>query len=173
MSKKNEFKEKNKKEVVNKKNHTFEIVGFIVAVVLIGSFLLIISKEKGNTKYNHIKEVSYTEYKKMIEKDDFTIVLIARDDCPHCVKYKPFMNQALDDYNLEAIYVNVGEMNLGDYNELHDNVSILKDSYNDGDPVIPTPNTIIFKNGVEIDSETGNVGYNGFLKLLARSGVIG
>jgi len=164
----NEFKKKDKSD--KDKGNIIEIIIIIAGVLLVGSLLIMMSSD--NTT-NHIKEMSYSEYKEKIKSDEYTIVLIARDDCRHCISYKPYMNKVLDDYKLEAVYLNVGKVKAQEYYEIHDTLNALKDKYNeDNEPIIPTPTTVLFKGGAEIDNESGNVGYDGFLKFLVRNGVV-
>ena len=82
------------------------------------------------------------------------------------------MNEALDKYNLKALYLDVDELSKDEFNELHSSVSSISSEYSDGVPVIPTPTTVIFKNGVELESVSANIGYNGFVNMLVRNGVI-
>lgn len=138
---------------------------FIIGLVI---FLII-----NRSDSNHIKEISYTKYEEIIKKDEYTIILLASPTCSHCFSYKPLMNQALDEYNLKAQYVNVGGLNSEQILNLHDSISTLRSQYNEeGIPIIPTPTTVLFKNGIEIDSIMGNIGYDGFVNFLKRNGVV-
>ncbi len=86
------------------------------------------------------------------------------------------MNQVAVDYDLEINYIDVSsrDLSIDEYTALHDKYSILKDKYdeNEGYPIIPTPTTIIVKDGEEVASRSGNIGYDGFLKMLKENGVV-
>jgi len=157
------------------KNKVFNVIGILVAIIIVGAFLIIVSNNNGNKSNvpSHIKELSYAEYKEQILKDGYTIAYIGSPTCYHCQQYKPSVNLVAEDYGLEIYYVNVSSLSEEDYIELHDNVSATKEQYdNDGLPVIPTPTTVVFKNGVEILSDLGDIGYNGLVDLLAKNNVI-
>ena len=166
------------KNVINnneKKNKVMNAVVIIAAIVIVFGLAIMVSNEKGRNSSKHIKEVSYSEYEKKIKDNDYTIVLLASPSCTHCMQYKPLMNKVADDFGLEVYYIDVSSRNLknDEYMSLHDNISVLKDVYNDeGEPSISTPTTVIYKDGVEIDAELGNIGEKGFLDLLNRNGVI-
>lgn len=160
---------------MKKKDNKDFITNLVIALVaffLIGSFVLMIVKEIDKNRHNHIKEVSYSEYANEIGKDKYTIVLLARPNCSHCVNYKPQMNEALEKYNLEALYLDVNELSKDDFIKLHDSISAISTEFNGSNPVISTPTTIIFKNGEELESVSANIGYNGFVNMLIRNGVI-
>ena len=164
---------KNRKEVEKKsnvKNTIIQILG-IVGILMLIIFVIVHLSNKNNL--NHIKEISYSKYQEVIKDDDYTIVLLASPTCSHCFSYKPLMNQVLYEYNLEAKYVDVSVLDKEEIIELHDSISALISQFNnEGNYVIPTPTTIIFKNGKEIDSRSGNLGYDGFLSFLKMNGVV-
>lgn len=148
------------------------ILGFSLLLVFTIAFM--ISKNKEALSYNHIKEISYSDYLEKIKDDNYTIILLATPECQYCIKYKPFMNQVAVDYDLEINYLDLSSNDLKEeeYIALHDEYSVLKDRYDEDIPIIPTPTTIIVKNGKEVASKSGNIGYDGFLKLLKENGVI-
>ena len=153
------------------------INGFIIGifVILVVSMLVIVSRNNNNKIGNHIKEISYNEYKDKIKSDDFTIILLASPTCSHCQDYKPMVNALASENNLTVYYVNVSSQELKEeeYLEIRESVSATKEEYDSyGNPVIPTPATAVFKNGVEVSSELGDIGYDGFKSLLVKCGVI-
>lgn len=158
-----------------KKNNKDKLTSFIIGLVVVffvGSLVLMIVKEIKSNSQNHIKEVSYSSYIDEIKEDKYTIVLLARDGCSHCLNYKPLMNEVLKKYNLNAIYLNVDTINGDDFKELHSSITALSQEFENGIPVIPTPTTVIFKNNVELESVSANIGYDGFLNMLVRNGVV-
>lgn len=160
---------------MNKKNNKDKITSFVIGLIvvfLVGSLALMIVKEIKSNSQNHIKEVSYNTYAAAIKEDKYTIVLLARDGCSHCVNYKPHMNEALIKYGLDAFYIDVDNLSKDEFIELHDSITSISTEYQDSIPVIPTPTTIIFKNGVELESISANIGYDGFVKMLIRNGVV-
>ena len=52
-------------------------------------------------------------------------------------------------------------------------VNVLKNEYDpEGNPGIPTPATVVYRKGYELDSVLGDVGEKGFKNLLVKSGVV-
>ena len=170
--KKEEKKELLKKSFIKENLSTIITVGIIAIVVF--SLAIMVSNNKKLEPTSHIIEVSYEEYEEKIAEDKFTIVLLASPSCSHCQKYKPLLNKALDDYGLEASYLNVnGSVNAEQYTKIHDSYTALKDKYGKGGlPSIPTPTTLIVRNGMEVGSISGNLGYDGFVKFLRENNVL-
>lgn len=160
-----------------KKNSIINTGIILVIIVIVLALSVMVSSNKGNKAVtgNHITEISYAEYKQKIMDDDYTIVLLASPTCSHCQDYKPFVNGLAGEYDLEVYYLNVASKDLtnDEYIELHDSLSVLRGQYNSyNEPVIPTPTTAILKNGREVSSILGDIGYNGLKDFLIRNEVI-
>ena len=159
-----------------KNNNTNKIVNIVIIVIiiaLVGALAVMVS---GNTKNNGntgIKAVTYEEYEELIKRDEYTILLLTQPTCGHCQNYKPFVKYAASEYGLMVYDINVsGNLSSEQFANLH-SYSALADQYNEaGQPIIPTPATIIIKNGKEIASRLGNIEYDGFVSMLKENGVI-
>lgn len=162
----------NKSKIVNQKNNdklvnTLIIIGI---VFLIGSLVLMFT---GNKEGNHIVDINYNEYKEKVAEDKYSIILLTSPTCSHCVSYKPYVNAVADDYNLTVYNLNLNTLDYEQYIEIHDTYSATKDRYDeDNNPGIPTPVTVITKNGVEVASILGDIGSSGFTNLLKTNNVI-
>lgn len=166
MSKSNKYNSNNRND--GKKADIFIIIGI---VFLIGSLVLMFVKS-GKTD-NHIKEISYSEYQEIIEKDEYNIIILSTPDCPHCINYKPYVNYAAEENNLNVYNINLQNLSYEEYVDIHDNYSAVRyETDSKGGPAIPTPCTLIVRNGVEVASILGDVGYNGFINLLKENNVI-
>ena len=159
------------KSVNNKKNgNIVNIIVIIGAVFLIGSLIYMFTKD--NNGDNYITKINYNEYLEVIKKDEYSIILLTNPTCSHCNSYKPFVNYIALENNLNVYNVDLTEITYEQYIELHDRYNATKNQYNNDSPVIPTPATIIVKNGEEITSILGDIGYNGLTKLLKNYQVI-
>ena len=146
------------------------IVGVVVIVLL---FAAMVSKEKNVEKNIRIHNISFAEYKEKALSDEFSIFLIGRGTCSHCVEYKPLVNQVASKYNLDVYYISLDNIEYEDYVYLHDDVGVLKNQFDEEkNPMIPTPVTVIYRSGHEVDSVLGNVRQEGFLDLLVKNGVV-
>lgn len=155
-----------------KKDNTKLVNGIILfgIILLLISFIIML---KNNKKIdNHIIEIDYNRYSELINRDEYSIILLTSLTCTHCNSYKPYVNYVCDDYKLSVYDLDINKLGYDEYIEIHDKYTITKDSYINGNPSISTPTTIITKNGEEIDSISGNLGYSGFLDLLIKNEII-
>ena len=145
-----------------------------VAILIVAAMAVVVSKNK-NLGTEFIQEVTYSEYKEVIKNPDYTVVLLASPTCSHCREYKPFVNAVAEEYDFKVYYVNVHSSDLTNeqYDEIHDNNSVLKDQFDsEGGKVIPTPTTIIYQNNKEVASALGDIGYDKLKSFLKENGVI-
>ncbi len=153
-----------------KNNKVINICILISIVLLIGSLILMLTKNKKTP--NHFVEVTYQEYSELIKKDETSIILLTTPTCTHCASYKPYVNYVADENNLTIYNLSINNLSYEEYISVHDKYSVLKDLYKDGTPTILTPTTIIIKNNEEITSSLGNLGYGGFKKILQEYKII-
>lgn len=161
------------KEKSNLKDKLIDILPIIAILIIVFLVAVMVSNERNISKTMKIHNISFNEYKEKIMEDKFTIILIGRDNCSHCANYKPLVNQVANDYNLDVWYLNTDTLEKDEYLFLHDNVNVLKDQYDpEGNPGIPTPATVVYRKGYELDSVLGDVGSKGFQNILVKSGVV-
>ena len=164
---------KDKKEKINLKNKILDIVPILAILIIVFFVAIMVSNNKNISKTVKIKEISYSELEEKIKEDTFNIVLIGRTDCSHCVNYKPIINQAGNQYNFDILYINTDNLTVDDYIKIHDSVKVLKDQFDsEGNPGIPTPVTVIYRNGFEINSILGELNLKKLENFLSDSGVI-
>ena len=161
----------------SKKDRFINIAVIGVFLVIVLSLLIIVSSSNKNKSLvdSHIVEVNYSEYKEKIKSDGYTIVLLAQPNCGHCKNYKPVVNMIALENDLTIYYLNVASRDLKEeeYYEIRNSVNATKDQVDpDGNPVIPTPGTVIYKNGVEVNSILGDIKYDGLINFLKNNGVI-
>ena len=160
------------KKIENKKDNTKMVNIFIIIgiIFLIGSLILMFT---GNKSKNHVKEISFSEYKDIIKEDKYNIILLTSPTCSHCNNYKPYVNLVADENDLIIYDINLSNLEYDEYKELHDSYSILKNEYGENNnPVIPTPVTIITRNGEEVASVLGDIGQKGFTNLLKNNNIL-
>ncbi len=155
----------------NKKNNELANIFIIFGIVFL-IVSLIYMFIKGNKSNVTIKEINYKEYSEIIKKDQYSVILLTSPTCSHCISYKPYVNYVAKENNIVVYDIDLSTLEYDEYKEIHDKYSIIANEYNDGEPVIPTPVTLIVRNGEEVASEMGNIGEKGFTSLLKNNNVI-
>ena len=162
-----------KNMIGNKKDNSKLVNTFIIIGIVFLILSLVLMFTKKNKDGNHIVEISYSEYSEKIKEDKYTIILLTSPTCSHCVNYKPYVNAAAEENDLTVYNINLNNLEYDQYVEIHDKYNAIKDEYDDkNNPGIPTPVTIITKNGEEVTSILGDIGYKGFINLLKTNGII-
>lgn len=158
------------RNTINKKDNTKVVNTFIIIgiVFLIASLVLMFVNKENSS----IKKINYQEYKDIIKEDKYNIILLTSPTCSHCINYKPYVNYVASKNNLTVYDIDLSNLDYDEYIELHDKYNAIKNEYRDGKPVIPTPATIIVRNGEEVTSILGDIGQLGFTNLLKNNNII-
>ena len=116
-------------------------------LVLVGVLLI-----TGCSKSN-IKEISYNEYKNLIDNKETFILEVMREDCINCKNFKPKLNEVAKEYNIEVKAIST------------DNLS---DEELDVFGISGTPTVIFYKDGKEETTAARIVGDTSKDKIIAK-----
>lgn len=97
-------------------------------------FILILT----GCKKDYMKEISYKEYKNLIENKETFILEIMRTDCTACNNFKPKITQVANDYKIEVKYINTDHLSKEEVDELYEVTGISG-----------TPTVIFYNEGTE------------------------
>ena len=119
---------------------------------------------KRNNLMDFITEITYDEYLDILDSDELSAILLAKPTCSWCQKYKPVLREVANENMKEVYYLDTSKLTSEQYaNVIKNSPAVQKESKTD----IPTPTTILVRDGKEI---SGVVGYiekdkvNSFLK---------
>ncbi len=84
------------------------IIGIIVAILFVGLVIYAFAKDEMASDY--IKEVNYQELQEIINKDEKSIIFVGRNDCGHCLSYKPIVEKVAKNNNLKVYYINTNKV---------------------------------------------------------------
>lgn len=87
---------------------------------------------------NYVQEISYKEYKELINNKETFILEIMRTDCSACINFKPKLESVANNYKVEVKYINTD--NLTD----EENNNLFKDT-----GITGTPTVIFYNEGNE------------------------
>ena len=95
----------------------------------------------------------------VITRNEKNIIFIGRDDCSHCVTYKPIIIEVAIKYGLTIYYINTNNItSIDEFNELL--------TFFDTNA---TPTTAIVSGGRIIDKHIGNMDQNSLIEFLNKS----
>lgn len=87
---------------------------------------------------SYMKEISYSEYKNLIENKETFILEIMRTDCSACINFKPKITDVANNYKIEVKYINTDHISEEEVNSLFTETGITG-----------TPTVIFYKDGAE------------------------
>lgn len=162
----------NEKEKSAKTKSVLMTVGMVIGVVVVLGVCFYLSSKKEPSK-SYVLDTTAEQYFELFNGEEKSVVLLASDTCTYCIKFQPTVKKLSSDYELNVYYVNVNTITEDNYIRIHDASASLKEKYNSyGQPVIPTPTTVIVQNGAEVAALEGNNDYDTLEKFLKDNGVI-
>ncbi|MBP5683795.1 MAG: thioredoxin family protein [Bacilli bacterium] len=129
-----------------KKNSNLSGIIILIGVIFFIA-LTVYAFIKDGKSSEFVEEVSYSELQSIIKKKDKNIVLIGRDNCSHCISYKPTIESVAKQYKIKVYYINTNTI---DNEEEYDT---LWDFFDAGG----TPTTAVVSDGKLIAREEGEL----------------
>lgn len=87
---------------------------------------------------DYMKEISYKEYKELLENKETFILEIMRTDCSACINFKPKITEVANSYKVEVKFINTDHITDDEADTLFSETG-----------VTGTPTVIFYKDGVE------------------------
>lgn len=87
---------------------------------------------------DYMKEISYKEYKELLENKETFILEIMRTDCSACINFKPKITEVANSYKIEVKFINTDHITDDEADTLFSETG-----------VTGTPTVIFYKDGVE------------------------
>ena len=91
-----------------KKNRIGGIIGIVAVVLVIG--LTIYAFIKDAKTEEHIEEITYSEFKDKVDGSKKSVILVGRNDCSHCVSFKPVITKVAEEYDFTVYYINTNNI---------------------------------------------------------------
>jgi predicted bacteriocin transport accessory protein len=119
----------------------------------------------GNKKYTTYDEISFNDYKSMIDNKESFPMVIGSSTCSACSLFKPTMETFIKKYNIDVKYVDISKLSEEDGNEFSSLVGFKS-----------TPTTVFVKDGKLVSYYywiIGSDSLNGVVDAYKRMGYIG
>ena len=91
-----------------------------------------------STSKNHIKEITFEDFKEKINNKDSFVLYVGNEECSHCISYKPVLEKVLEDYDINIYHLNNRALSDKELSEFKSYVSISG-----------TPTVLFIENGEE------------------------
>lgn len=140
------------------KKSDFILIGAVLLIIVVG-----IISSKGNEQLPEIEfplqlsgevglnQITYNDYKSMVDNGDAFIVIIERAGCSYCEMYMPIVKEVADEKKIAITYIDTDTLTQEEYNELSSNNDYLRKNQ------WGTPTTLFMLGDRVVDSIGGYV----------------
>lgn len=140
------------------KKTDFILIGLVIVIVLVGIF-----SSKGTVVEEEIEfpltlagevglhEITYDNYKEMVDNGDAFVVVIERTGCSYCQQYMPIMEEVANEKKIAVTYINTDNITQEEMEELSSTNKYLKKNQ------WGTPTTLFMLGDRIVDSISGYV----------------
>ncbi len=102
-----------------KKSRIGGIIGLVAVALVIGLTVYAFVKDAGEKEI--VEEITYSEFKERVNKKEKSVILVGRDDCSHCISYKPVITKVAQEYKFNVYYINTNTIkDANDFDALWD-----------------------------------------------------
>jgi len=156
------------------KKTDFILIGVVLLIVILAIF-----STKGTVVEEKIEfplklagevglnQITYDEYKKMVDNGDAFIVIIEREGCTYCQQYMPIVEEVVKEKKISINYIDTDKLTEEEFNELSNTNKYLKKNK------WGTPTTLFMLGDRIVDSIGGYVDKDSVLKFLNDRVVMG
>lgn len=133
-----------------KKSDIALIIGVLLIFVI--SYFVSVGKKqelidlKGEVGYT---EINYEEYNELLESEDYFLLVVVRDGCSYCEKFKPVMEDVSEKLKIPVHYIDIANLEDEELEEFNNSNDYLKNNE------WGTPTTLILNKEEVIASSQG------------------
>ena len=130
-------------------------------IIIVMFFMFIFT---GCSSLKTYDEITYSDYKQMVDDKESFILFIGSSQCSHCTNYKKTLNNVIKKYNVDIKYIDIASLDDDDLSAFKSHVSFSG-----------TPTTIFISKGKEKNHYNRIVGdqdYSGVVEKLEKNGYI-
>ena len=115
------------------KKTDFVLIGVVILIVVVALF-----SSKGTTAMEDVEyplalygekglnQISYSDYKKLVDDNESFIVIIERAGCSFCQMYMPIVEEVAKEKKVSILYIDTDTLTEEEYNELSTTNAYLK-----------------------------------------------
>lgn len=126
-------------------------------LIVLGVLFLFIGVPILSGNSSIFKNVSYGDFKELLNSEEFTMVYIGSPNCSHCNNMKPSLKKLYDEVGVKINYLNSEKLSKDQINEIA--------ALDEGLAKFGTPTFIYIKDGEMVGYKMGEVAYDEFKEL--------
>ena len=152
------------------KKSDFILIGLVLVIIVVAIFSTRGTKAEEDIEYPltltgevGLNQITYSDYKKMVEDGDAFVVVIERAGCGYCQMYMPILEEYVKEKQIAVTYIDTDTLTENEFNELSNTNKYLKKN-NWG-----TPTTLFMYGSSVIDSIPGYVDKDKFVDFVKEN----
>ena len=115
------------------KKSDFILIGLVLVIIVVAIFSTRGTKAEEDIEYPLIltgevglNQITYSDYKKMVEDGDAFVVVIERAGCGYCQMYMPILEEYAKEKQIAVTYIDTDTLTENEFNELSNTNKYLK-----------------------------------------------
>ena len=115
------------------KKSDFILIGLVLVIIVVAIFSTRGTKAEEDIEYPltltgevGLNQITYSDYKKMVEDGDAFVVVIERAGCGYCQMYMPILEEYVKEKQIAVTYIDTDTLTEEEFNELSTTNKYLK-----------------------------------------------
>ena len=115
------------------KKSDFILIGLVLVIIAVAIFSTRGTKVEDEIEYPltltgevGLNQITYNDYKKMVEDGDAFVVVIERTGCGYCQMYMPILEEYVKEKQIAVTYIDTDTLTENEFNELSNTNKYLK-----------------------------------------------
>ena len=115
------------------KKSDFILIGLVLVIIVVAIFSTRGTKAEDEIEYPltltgevGLNQITYSDYKKMVEDGDAFVVVIERAGCGYCQMYMPILEEYAKEKQIAVTYIDTYTLTENEFNELSNTNKYLK-----------------------------------------------
>ena len=115
------------------KKSDFILIGLVLVIIVVAIFSTRGTKAEDEIEYPltltgevGLNQITYSDYKKMVEDGDAFVVVIERAGCGYCQMYMPILEEYVKEKQIAVTYIDTDTLTENEFNELSNTNKYLK-----------------------------------------------
>lgn len=115
------------------KKSDFILIGLVLVIIVVAIFSTRGTKAQEDIEYPltltgevGLNQITYSDYKKMVEDGDAFVVVIERAGCGYCQMYMPILEEYVKEKQIAVTYIDTDTLTEDEFNELSTTNKYLK-----------------------------------------------
>lgn len=138
---------------------------FVIGLVFIIGFSVLVNNVLPKEEEIEFNKINYSQYKELINSDDFQLVYFGNEDCGYCAQIEPILGKIEKEYSIKVNYVDTYTLTEENLSDISTTADVFAGKWG-------TPTLIAIKDGEVVSTKSGYAEYD-VIKQFVSAAMIG